>query len=155
MEVVAAHGGVNAQQMLRREDAQLSELKAKLAAPRILIADDDPMTLELLKASIGIRGYEVVCTRDGREAFDLLQRDAGFTAMIFDMSMPYLNGLGLVQFARTDARLRHIPIGMVTAEQDPKVWNDSVAAGVNVFLPKPFTAPQIHMMLRMLDPQDA
>jgi two-component system, chemotaxis family, chemotaxis protein CheY len=51
---------------------------------------------------------------------------------------------------KTDARLRHIPIGMITAEQDPKVWDDSVAAGASVFLPKPFTPPQIKMMLHML-----
>ena len=151
MEVVAANGGLNAQQMLREEEAQLVELRSQSAAPRVLIADDDPMTLELLKASIEVQGYEVVCTRDGREAFNLLQDDAGFTAMIFDMTMPHLDGLGLIQYAKSNERLRHIPIGMVTAEQDPKVWNDSVAAGVNVFLPKPFTPPQIHMMLRMLD----
>jgi len=39
---------------------------------------------------------------------------------------------------------------MITAERDPKVWDDSVAAGVCVFLPKPFTPPQVQMMLHML-----
>ncbi len=151
MEVVAAHGGLNAQQMLREEGAQLAEIKSQREVPRILIADDDPMTLEMLKASIEIHGYEVVCAHDGREAFDLLKDDVGFTAMILDMAMPHLNGLGLIQYAKTDKRLQHIPIAMVTAEEDPKVWSDSIAAGVKVFLPKPFTAPQIRMMLRMLD----
>jgi hypothetical protein len=39
---------------------------------------------------------------------------------------------------------------MMTAEQDPKIWDDSVAAGACVFLPKPFMPPQMQMMLRML-----
>ena len=151
MEVVAANGGINAQQMLREADKHLSESASPQAARRILIADDDPVTLELIKATLEIQGYSVVCAWDGREAFELLQKDSNFVAMVFDMTMPHLDGLGLVQYAKTDKRLLHIPIAMVTAEQDPKVWNDSVAAGVKVFLPKPFTAPQIRMMLRMLD----
>jgi CheY-like chemotaxis protein len=51
---------------------------------------------------------------------------------------------------KADERLRRIPVGMITAEQDPKVWDDSVAAGASVFLPKPITPAQIQMMLRML-----
>ena len=66
------------------------------------------------------------------------------------MMMPHLDGLGLIRYAKTDSRLRHIPIGMITAEQDPKIWDDSVAAGASVFLPKPFTTPQVQLMLRML-----
>lgn len=155
MEVVAANGGLNAQRMLREEEAQRVKLDTQRTAPRVLIADDDPMTLQLLKAAVEVQGYDVVCSTDGREAFNLLENDADFRAMILDMTMPHLDGLGLIQYAKASKRLNHIPIGMVTAEEDPKVWNDSLAAGVNVFLPKPFTAPQIHMMLRMLDRQDA
>jgi hypothetical protein len=40
---------------------------------------------------------------------------------------------------------------MITAERDPKIWDDSVAAGACVFLPKPFMPPQVQMMLRMLE----
>lgn len=148
-EFLAARGAFSAQQKLLQDELLQGE-SVEQGSPRILVAEDDPLTLEVLKASIQTDGYEVVCTRDGREAFDLLQRDAGFTAMIFDMMMPHLSGLGLIQFAKSDTRLREIPIGIVTAAQDPKVWNDSVAAGANAFLPKPFTSPQIHMMLRML-----
>jgi hypothetical protein len=51
---------------------------------------------------------------------------------------------------KSDDRLRHILIATVTPEQDPKIWDDSVAAGDSVFLPKPFTPHQVQMMLRML-----
>jgi len=114
------------------------------------VADDDPMTLEIVKAVIENQGYDVVCASDGREAFKILQQDANFSAAILDMMMPHLDGLGLIRFMKMDERLRHIPIGMITAEQDPKIWDDSVAAGASVFLPKPFTPPQIKMMLHML-----
>jgi len=58
--------------------------------------------------------------------------------------------MDLIHYMKTDQRLIHIPVGMVTTEQDPKIWNESVAAGAKVFLPKPFSPPQIQMMLRML-----
>ena len=73
-----------------------------------------------------------------------------FSAAIFDMMMPHLQGLDLILYMKADERLRRIPVGMITAERDPKVWDDSVAAGACVFLPKPFTPPQVQMMLRML-----
>ena len=150
-QVVAAHGGVNALQAVREEAENNAAGQISAIARRVLVADDDAMTLELVKSIIEKQGYDVVCASDGREAFRILQNYANFHAAIFDMTMPHLDGLGLVHYVKTDERLRHIPVGMITAEQDPKVWNDSVAAGVNVFLPKPFTAPQIQMMLRMLD----
>ena len=44
----------------------------------------------------------------------------------------------------------HIPVLMMTAEQDPKLSSDSFAAGAVVFLPKPFTTTQLQIMLQML-----
>lgn len=149
-EVVAAHGGRQAQQILLEEEKPAIEPSPETAASRVLVADDDAMTLEVVKAIIEAEGYDVVGASDGREAFRILQQDANFSAAIFDMTMPHLDGLDLIHYTKTDERLRHIPIGMITAEQDPKIWDDSVAAGASVFLPKPFSPPQIQMMLRML-----
>jgi two-component system cell cycle response regulator DivK len=121
-----------------------------LARRRVLIAEDDPLTLRMLSAIVKSEGYEVVSVADGREALRTLQGDSAFCAAIFDMSMPHLKGLDLILYMKADERLRLIPVGMVTAEQDPKVWDDSVAAGASVFLPKPFAPPQVVMLLRML-----
>lgn len=117
---------------------------------RVLIADDDPLTLRMLSAIVRSEGYEVVSVSDGREALRALQSDSAFCAAIFDMSMPHIKGLDLILYMKADERLRQIPVGMITAEQDPKVWDDSVAAGASVFLPKPFAPPQVAMLLRML-----
>ena len=77
-------------------------------------------------------------------------QDSRFSAAIFDMMMPHMQGLDLILYMKGDERLCRIPVGMITAEQDPKIWDNSVAAGASVFLPKPFTPPQVQMMLRML-----
>ena len=120
------------------------------ARRRVLVADDDALTLRMVTAIVETEGYRAVPVADGRQALRSLQQDATFSAAIFDMTMPYLKGLDLILYMKADKRLKRIPIGMITAERDPKVWDDSVAAGACVFLPKPFTPPQVQMMLRML-----
>ena len=154
IEVVAAHGGKQAQQILKEEDEKNIPGQAPQGSRRILVADDEAMTLAMLTAIIEAQGFEVVSAPDGREAFRILQQDADFSAAIFDMMMPHLHGMDLIHYMKTDARLTHIPIAMITAEQDPKIWNESVTAGAKVFLPKPFSPPQIQMMLRMLIKED-
>jgi len=151
IEVVAAHGGKEARQLLLEEaDEKVPVVVDSSGSRRILIADDEPMTLRMLTVIIEAEGYEVVSAPDGREAFKILQADADFCGALFDMMMPHLQGMDLIHYMKNDERLKDIPVAMVTAEQDPKVWNDSVTAGARVFLPKPFNPPQIQMMLKIL-----
>ena len=150
-EVVAAHGGQPVEPVPSKPVAPATtpaDLSRKRG--RVLIADDDALTLRLLTAIVQTQGYEVVAVSDGLQAQNVLKHDANFSAALFDMMMPYLQGLDLILYMKADARLRHIPVGMITAEQDPKVWDDSIAAGARVFLPKPFSPPQMQMVLRML-----
>ena len=117
---------------------------------RVLVADDDGLTRRMVSAIVETEGYQAVSVVDGRQALRSLQQDGPYSLAIFDMSMPHLEGLDLILYMKADERLRGIPVGLITAERDPKVWDDSVAAGVSVFLPKPFMPPQVQMMLRML-----
>ena len=149
-EVVAAHGGqVGSELLIKKEVVKDSQTVPGRPSP-VLIADDDLLTLRMVSAIIETQGYGVVAVKDGREALDVLQKESMFSAAIFDMMMPHVQGLDLILYMKADERLRRIPVGMITAEQDPKVWDDSVTAGASVFLPKPFTPPQVQMMLRML-----
>jgi len=149
-QVIAAHGGKQAQQVLKEEYEAKQAAQVSQKSNRVLIAEDDVMTLRMLTVIIESQDYTVVSAQDGREAFRILQQDANFDAAIFDMMMPHLHGMDLIHYMKTDERLSHIPIGMITAEQDPKIWDESISAGASVFLPKPFTPPQVQMMLRML-----
>jgi CheY-like chemotaxis protein len=117
---------------------------------RVLVAEDDPVCMRLVAAVVEKEGYTVVPAWDGREACRLLQHDADFAAALFDMMMPHLQGLDLIRHMRTEKRLMRIPVGIVTAEQDPKLWDDSIAAGAGIFLPKPFSPNQLQYMLRVL-----
>jgi len=115
---------------------------------QILVADDDPAILRLVKVIVEKEGFAVVSARDGKEAYKLLQSNDDFTAAIFDVVMPYIQGTELVRYMQSETRLVKIPVIMMTAEQNPRLSSESFAAGAVAFLPKPFTTSQLQTMLR-------
>ena len=117
--------------------------------PQILVADDDPAILRLVKAIVEKEGYAVIAARDGKEAYKLLQSGEPFVAAIFDVVMPYIQGTELAKHMQSEKRLMKIPVIIMTAEQNPRLSSDSFSSGAVAFLPKPFTTAQLQTMLRM------
>ncbi|HEY8558795.1 MAG TPA: response regulator [Pyrinomonadaceae bacterium] len=117
--------------------------------PKVLVADDDPAILRLVKAIVEKEGYTVITARDGKEAYKILQSGEPFTAAIFDVVMPYIQGTELVRYMQSEKRLMKVPVIMMTAEQNSRLSSDSFAAGAVAFLPKPFTNAQLQSMLKM------
>lgn len=117
--------------------------------PQILVADDDPAILRLVKAIVEKEGYAVVSARDGKEAYKILQSGEPFVAAIFDVIMPYIQGTELARHMQSEKRLMKIPVIIMTAEQNSRLSSESFAAGAVAFLPKPFTTSQLQTMLRM------
>lgn len=116
---------------------------------QVLIADDDPAILRLVKAIVEKEGYAAVTARDGRDAYKLLNSGEQFVAAVFDVVMPYIQGTELVRHMQSEKRLMKIPVIIMTAEQNPRLSSDSFSAGAVAFLPKPFTTAQLQTMLRM------
>ena len=117
--------------------------------PRVLVADDDPLTSQLLTSIAEKEGYTVVSATDGREAYRILKSDADFNAAVFNMTMPHLKGVDIVRFMKTEKRLMRIPVVIVTAELGLRLIADSFAAGAVLFLAKPFTTDQLERALRI------
>jgi DNA-binding response OmpR family regulator len=131
----------------------MREFKVTFKPPapnRVLVADDDPVITHLLTTILKQQGCEPVVANDGREAYRILQSDSRFRAAILDLSMPFLGGLDLINYMRSERRLIRIPIMMITAEQDIKLLANSLSAGATAFLPKPFTPEQLDSAVRLL-----
>ena len=121
---------------------------------QVLVADDDPAILRLVKVVVEKEGYMVVSARDGKEAYKLLHSGETFAAAIFDVVMPYIQGTELVKYMQSEKRLMKIPVIMMTAEQNPRLSSESFTAGAVAFLPKPFTTSQLQTILRMFVHKD-
>ena|ERR1041385_8737334 len=131
----------------------MSQFTIKFREPisnRVLVADDDPVITHLLTIILKQQRCEPVITNDGREAFRILQSDSRFRAAILDVTMPFLDGLDIVNYMRSEKRLMRIPIMMITAEQNLNLMSNSFSAGATAFLSKPFTAEQLDAAVRML-----
>lgn len=116
----------------------------------ILIADDDPAILWLVRTLVENEGFPTVTAMDGKEAFRILKSERRIVAAIVDIMMPYIRGTDLVQFMQKNDKFRKIPVIMMTAEQSPKLPSKSFNAGAMAFLPKPFTNTQLRNVLRAL-----
>ncbi|MEO8041877.1 MAG: response regulator [Acidobacteriota bacterium] len=114
----------------------------------VLIADDDPAILWLVRTLVEGEGFSAVTAMDGKEAYRVLKSERRIIAAIVDVMMPYIQGTELVRFMQSDERFKKIPVIMMTAEQSPKLPSKSFEAGAVGFLPKPFTNTQLRTMLR-------
>jgi DNA-binding NtrC family response regulator len=101
---------------------------------RILVAEDDDLTLELLATVLRSAGHEVTAVADGREALDELAR-APFDLVVGDVQMPRASGLELLD--ALSARAPETPLILVTAYANPGAAMDAIARGAADYLAKP------------------
>lgn len=83
--------------------------------PKILLCDDEVHILRAAEFKLVRCGFEVLCARDGQEAWEIIERQAP-DMVVTDCQMPRLNGLQLVEKIRTSAATRDLPIIMLTAK---------------------------------------
>jgi CheY-like chemotaxis protein len=107
----------------------------------ILICDDYEDNRELLRLMLGTLGYRIREARNGRECVLMAQAEPP-DLLLVDLSMPVLDGWGVLRELRTDERTRHIPCVAVTAFADP-ARERAIAAGFDAYLSKPFKSKEL------------
>jgi two-component system, chemotaxis family, sensor kinase CheA len=107
--------------------------------PTILVADDSITTRTLEKNILEAAGYRVRLATDGQEAIDLLRSmsdNGGCDLLLSDIDMPRLNGFDLTRQVRGDAKLRHLPVVLVTSLDSAGDRERGVAAGADAYIIK-------------------
>ncbi|MET0647826.1 MAG: response regulator [Pyrinomonadaceae bacterium] len=108
----------------------------------ILIADDYDDNRELLRLMLEGEGYHIREARNGREALDAALEEAPAVALI-DLSMPSLDGWGLLREMRADERTRAVPCVAVTAFAGNQDRARALEAGFDAYISKPFRAKEL------------
>ena len=122
-------------------------------APSILIADDYDDNRELLRLMLETEGYQIREARNGREALDVARSDVPAVALI-DLSMPSLDGWGLLRELRADERTRAVPCVAVTAFAADQDRQRALEAGFDGYISKPFRSKELIELVGSLAPRD-
>ncbi len=104
--------------------------------PRILIADDQPMNVDILQTRLAVHGYEIFTATDGEEAL-AAGRAHQPDLILLDIMMPKLDGIEVCRLLKGDPALPFMPIIMVTAKVDTKDIVAGLEAGADEYLTKP------------------
>ncbi len=118
-----------------------------MAKKRILIVDDDPDILDVLRLTIPEEEYEVVEARDGQEALDKVYERPPDLA-ILDYVMPKIDGPSLCRKLKKDVLLRHMPIIMLTGKGEVKDKVQGLDAGADDYMVKPFEPEELLARIR-------
>jgi two-component system cell cycle response regulator len=120
-------------------------------ARRVLVADDEPLTAEMLALMLAFRGFDVVCAHDGAEALkQALEWKPDI--ILLDVLMPELEGVEVTRALRCDDELRERPVILISSCDEFEV--DWRGAGANVFLQKPIDIVALPDLVERLLPGD-
>jgi DNA-binding response OmpR family regulator len=108
---------------------------------RILIVDDEYMTVEMLSTFLGIIGHEATGAHSVRQARDKLAF-AEPEAILLDIMLPDENGLDLCRELRGKPEMSTVPIIMISAHAPP-MMEEATAAGANGYLIKPINLEKL------------
>jgi len=106
---------------------------------KILAVDDSKIMLKIIAGSIEMLNYEPLKATHGKEALEVLEKNADEVALILlDWNMPEMNGLDTLKAIKADPRYQEIPVMMVTTESEQKNIIQAIKAGAKHYLTKPF-----------------
>jgi DNA-binding NarL/FixJ family response regulator len=109
---------------------------------KLLLIDDDPNLILLVKDYLEFRGYEVMTAGHGLEALDILKQDIP-DLIICDVMMPEMDGYTFVQHLREDPKISWIPVLFLSAKGQSQDRVKGLNTGADVYMVKPFEPDEL------------
>jgi CheY-like chemotaxis protein len=120
---------------------------------RILVVEDNPDVLLIIKTALHEKGYDVV-TADGGEDGLAKAKEIDFDLILTDLAMPKVSGVDLISALKNAPGTWRVPIVAVTAHWTDQISVSASAAGCDGFIAKPFSREELlyevekHLVLR-------
>jgi diguanylate cyclase (GGDEF)-like protein len=126
--------------------------------PRVLIVDDHPDNVEVIRARLEASGYRTTCATDGEEALTLVREDPP-DLILLDVMMPKVSGMEVAREIKGAKDLPFIPIIMQTALDSVEAKVEGLGAGADDYITKPINFAElearVRSMLRIKELHDA
>lgn len=104
----------------------------------VLVVDDDPLILEVLRTVLDLEEFRVTTVEDGGRALDILRGDPPDVAVI-DVMMPGIDGLEVCRRIKADPATAGLPVVLLTARDRAEDRRAGEEAGCDAYLTKPFS----------------
>ena len=119
--------------------------------PRILVVDDDPQVLRLLRVNFEMEGYDVVSAANGAEALDAVEQERP-DAVVCDVMMPGMDGFEVVRHLRSKGATKSLPVVLCSAKAQRSDVRQGLDAGADEYVTKPFDPQELlDVVARLLD----
>lgn len=142
-EITIATKTISQQELKLPTSASDAPNDAFFEKKRILVVDDEPVNLKVLKNHLEREGYLVTLAHDGHEALELLQNGAHFHLVLLDVMMPRIPGYEVCQKIRERYLLTELPVIMVTAKNQVNDLVEGLGIGANDYIVKPFSKDEL------------
>ena len=124
-------------------------MKAVPKPAKILVADDDPAILELVRINLEARGYQVLTVDNGADAIRIAIREKP-DLLILDVLMPEVDGYEVMRVLKESPETAHIPIVVLTVYASDAGAMVSWMQGAESYLAKPFNPEELLMVVDRL-----
>jgi CheY-like chemotaxis protein len=124
-----------------------------MAAPKILVVDDQPINVQLLKRKLEREGIQVVAAYSGLEALESVNRDKP-DLILLDVMMPDMDGIEVCQRLQSSEETRSIPVIFITARSSKEGKIEGLGVGAVDYITKPIdldeTLARVQTQLRFV-----
>lgn len=110
---------------------------------RVLVVDDDPATLDVVRRMLELRGIQVDTASSGPEALERLRQDPLPHVILLDVMMPHMSGHEVLRSIRADERTAELPVIFLTAKSQDEDVLEAYSEGADYYITKPFTSSQV------------
>ena len=112
---------------------------------RILVIDDEPVVVDVLRGVLDPQGYELRSASDAASGRQMLEIDSNWDAVLLDVMLPDANGLQVLRWARE--RLPDLSVVMITAYGTVENAVEAMKAGAYHYLMKPFKNDEVRLLV--------
>lgn len=119
---------------------------------RIMVVDDDRITLQICEYILKKQGYYVVTVESGKRCLEYLRDESNppVDCIILDIEMPLLNGYNTLSSIRQSEKLMKIPVMFLTAAATQDTVKEAIRLGVTSYLKKPFLPNELSERVEQL-----
>ena len=138
----------------RIPSSAVTERNEHCEAQKVLVVDDSTSARMRVIKSLGRHGLQIVQSRDGQEAWNVLQQN-DISAVFSDIEMPNMTGLELLQKIKSSPQHQHMPVILISSRTEEEFTGRAKKLGAMACLPKPLNDASLDALLSQLPTHNA